>query len=127
MAQSKSEIDKLMQQKYDYMVKEANIQQSAKVLDNPEQIVETPEKEFWKLAERNNNELLEKIRSENRMIKDVIVKMQEVIKNQVNGTVDALLKMEKINRRGELKEELISLAKKCEVSEDVDQIRLILP
>jgi hypothetical protein len=36
-------------------------------------------------------------------------------------------RLEKIQRRGELQKELQKLAKKCEIEDDIDEMRLIMP
>ena len=56
------------------MVKGPQFVQEGRVIDNPKDIHEFPEKEFWRLTERNNNELIDKIRNENKMLKDLLLK-----------------------------------------------------
>jgi hypothetical protein len=94
------------------------IEQKGKVIEvNPLEI--SPSDEFQKLTDSGHMQVVNKLREENRQLKDSLITMQESIQSSVNGSIAEIKKLKNVDSK-----KLNKLVKKCQISEELNNLEI---
>ena len=94
------------------------IEQKGKVIEaNPLEIA--PASEFQKMTDSGHMQVINKLREENRQLKDSLIQMQEAIQTSVNSSIAEMKKLKNIDSS-----KLNKIVKKCQISEKLDNLEI---